>query len=335
LPEGIAAVAGTSGPVLGVDIGGTSVKVSLVGADGSVLAHARLATDRALAPDRLVASVAEAARREFGARLGDARGAGIGVAAQVDTERGWVHFAPNLGWRDVALGALAEAALGLPSIVVNDARAATAGEWRHGAGRGCAELVCFFVGTGIGGGLVTGGRLVTGCGNIAGELGHVKIAVDGRRCSCGDSGCLEAYAGGWAIAMRAREAMAASPRAGAALLRAAGEAQAIDARHVAAAFREADPLAVRLVRETADRLAAGVASLVNALNPVRAVLGGGVVEGMPGLVELVSERVARRALAAAQRGLEIVPAELGPLAGAIGAATLSRERLSTAGRQER
>lgn len=316
---------GDRAPVLGVDVGGSKIEMALIGADSTVLARLRTATDRTLGPAQFVVDLANAARREFGEQLGGARAVGIGVAAQVDTTRGWLHFAPNLGWRDVPLGALAESAFRLPIVLTNDVRAATAGEWRHGAGRGCSELTCFFVGTGIGGGIVTGGRLVAGCAGIAGELGHLKIVAGGRRCSCGDTGCLEAYAGGWAIAQRAREAVLAAPDCAAALLRAAGSVERIDARHVAAGYGAGDPLAVRLIEETADALGAGVASVVNALNPCRVVLGGGVTEGVPALVDLVAKRIAQTALPSAAHGLAIVPAHLGALAGAIGAAVLAAE----------
>jgi glucokinase len=132
---------------------------------------------------------------------------GSGSAGQIDPEHGMVRFAPNLGWHNVPFQSDLAGALGLPVVVTNDVRAATWGEWLHGAGKGCNDLVCLFIGTGIGGGVVSGGKMLSGCSNTAGEVGHMIINLHGPPCSCGSRGCFEALAGGWAIARQAREAV--------------------------------------------------------------------------------------------------------------------------------
>ncbi len=152
---------------------------------------------------------------------------GIGVAGQVEASTGIVKYGTNLGWRDVPLKSELEKALGIPVVVTNDVRAALWGEWRHGAGKGVDDLVVLFVGTGIGGGVVSGGQVVEGCTNTAGELGHTTIVVDGRKCHCPNHGCLEAYAGGWAIAERAQEAIRTDPQAGQILIERAGSIKSI------------------------------------------------------------------------------------------------------------
>jgi glucokinase len=212
----------------------------------------------------------------------------------------------------------------LPVVVTNDVRAAAWGEWLHGAGQGCDDLVCLFVGTGIGGGVVSGGRMLAGCSNAAGELGHITVDLHGPQCHCGNQGCLEALAGGWAIARRAQEAIAADPAAGTSLVQmAGGQQKAVTAKIVAQAFHAGDPLAQELVDEVAQALIAGAVGLVNAFNPCRLILGGGVIEGLPELVDRIDQGVCERALEAASAPLQVLPAQLKNDAGVVGAAALA------------
>ena len=255
-------------------------------------------------------------------------GLGVGVAGQVTAAAGVVRFAPNLNWREVPLQDRLNQALGLPVVVTNDVRAATWGEWLHGAGQGAEDLICLFIGTGIGGGVVSGGRMLEGCTNTAGELGHLTTDLNGPRCTCGHRGCLEALAGGWAIARRAREAIRDAPAAGQAFLQAAGlkepvAPEDVNAGVVAAAARAQDPLARLLVDEVARALVAGTVGLVNAFNPCRLILGGGVMQGLPELLDRIDTGIRRFALTAATEGLQVLPAKLHNDAGVVGAATLA------------
>ena len=249
---------------------------------------------------------------------------GIGVAGQVEASTGIVKYGTNLGWRDVPLKSELEKALGIPVVVTNDVRAALWGEWRHGAGKGVDDLVVLFVGTGIGGGVVSGGQVVEGCTNTAGELGHTTIVVDGRKCHCPNHGCLEAYAGGWAIAERAQEAIRTDPQAGQILIERAGSIKSITAVHVSQAFNDGDPLSRRLMNETGYYLGSGVVGIVNAFNPCLLILGGGIIEGFPELIEVVEQIVLKYALEASVERLKVVKAALGGDAGGIGAAALAR-----------
>jgi glucokinase len=191
--------------------------------------------------------------------------------------------------------------------------------------------VVVFVGTGLGGGIVSGGRMLTGCTNMAGELGHVTIVANGRPCRCRNRGCFEAYVGGWAIAERAREAIAADPDAGAVLVERAGGIDRVTAEIVQEAHDAGDPLASRLVDETAEYLGAGLVGVVNGFNPCTLVLGGGVIQNAPLYVDRAREIVSERALTAGVRRLKVVPAALGGEAGVIGAAAFARDRLSGKG----
>lgn len=312
---------------LGVDLGGTKVETALVDADGHIVTTHREPTDAEKGPDGVIADVITCVKGCVGDALSEAAALGIGVAGQVAADTGSVRFAPNLVWEDVPLRAELEAALGLPVVVSNDVRAITCGEWLHGAGQGAEDLVAIFVGTGIGAGVVSGNRMLTGCSNAAGELGHMTVVAGGRQCTCPNRGCLEAYAGGWAIAERAQEAVREDPAAGEFLVDLAGAVDDITGVHVSQAFEEDDSLAHRLVEETGHYLAAGVVGIVNAFNPCRLILGGGVIEGLPVLIEMVERDVQACALEAAVAPLEIVKAALGGQAGVIGAAALAREKV--------
>ncbi len=312
---------------LGVDLGGTKVETAVVDGLGRILASKRLPTEAENGPDGVINKVAEGILQCQEDSGQQASALGIGVAAQVEKETGTVRFAPNLRWRDVPLRARLEAALGVPVFVTNDVNAVAWGEWRHGAGQGADDIVCVYVGTGIGGGVVCGGRILEGHTNTAGELGHVTIVVNGRPCTCGGRGCLEAYAGGWAIAERAQEAAREEPEKAKTLVGIAGSAERITAAVVSEAFQKKDPLSRRLIEETAVYLSAGLVSFVNAFNPGRLILGGGVIDGLPHLVESVEETVREYALDAATRDLRIVRASLGHRAGVVGAAAFARESL--------
>lgn len=312
--------------LLGVDLGGTKVEAGLVDPQGRVVVSHRNPTHADKGPDGVIADILACIERCLEQAGQQAAGAGVGIAGQVD-EDGVVRFAPNLRWKDVPLRERLEAALGIPVVVTNDVRAAAYGEWRHGAGAGAQDLVCIFVGTGIGGGVITSGRLLQGAGHAAGEVGHTVLVARGRPCRCGNRGCLEAYAGGWAIAERAREAARADPEEGRTLVELAGGVERISAADVAAAFRHGDPLADRLVRETAEFLAAGVTGIVNAFNPALLILGGGVIGGLPEWIDYIDREVHARALRAAAEALRVTKAALGGQAGMIGAATLAREVL--------
>lgn len=314
---------------IGIDLGGTKLAAALVAEDGRILAALRRPSEPAKGADHIVDEITLAVQtltEKAGPR--EPLGIGIGVAGQVDPGTGAVRHAPNLQWDDFPLKSRVEDAVQLPVAVLNDVRAATYGEWTHGAGRGVEDLVCMFVGTGVGGGVVASGELVRGCGGSAGEVGHMTVDLNGPLCRCGNHGCVEAFAGGWAIAERAQSAATGDPVAGALLAQlAGGDHSRIAAETVARAAEQQDPLALRIVRDAAEALGAGAANIVNGYNPCLLILGGGVMEGLPILLPLVDEVMRRRALAAAAARLRIVPPTLGGQAGTIGAATWIRREL--------
>jgi glucokinase len=308
-------------------MGGTKIEISLVAATGHVVASHRIPTQLYKGPDGVIDTIVDCIRNCLGEASKSAQCLGIGVAGQIEKDTGVVLYSPNLYWHDVPIRKRLEDALSIPVMVTNDVRAATYGEWLYGAGQGVDDLVCLFIGTGIGGGAIIGGRLLEGHKNSAGELGHMTIVSNGRKCHCPNSGCLEAYVGGWAIAERAQELAGNDPEACQTLLALAGSINKISAATVTEAYNLGDPLAQRIVEETAQFLAAGIVAIVNALNPHLFILGGGVIQGLPAYVSMVDPLVHSNALEAASDDLHIVKAALGNKAGVIGAAALALHKL--------
>jgi glucokinase len=315
---------------IGVDLGGTKVEVAQVDATGRVSKRLRRPTRVEGGPGAVMEEIVAAVQNIKDKEASPPAGVGVGLAGQVDPEHGMVRFAPNLGWHDVPFQTNLADALGLPVAVLNDVRAATWGEWLHGAGQECDDLICIFVGTGIGGGVVSGGQMLSGCSNTGGEVGHMIIDLDGPPCTCGNQGCFEALAGGWAIARDAREAVSADRSLGASLLKiAGGQQEAITAETVSTAAKAGDLLAKRLIDKVGQALIAGCVSVVNFFNPCRLILGGGVIEGFGEFVERIDRGVRQHALSAATQSLTILPAQLKNDSGVVGAAAFAMHFLAS------
>lgn len=312
---------------LGIDLGGTNARAALVDeATGVVVASHKLKhEDRdPAAVARTVAAAVAGAAAQAGVPVEALGGAGVGVAGQCLGASGVVLNAPNLGWRDVAFGALLSAELKLSVRIANDLSVAAWGERAFGAARGVDDAVLAFVGSGVGAGLILGGRLHDGASGVAGELGHIKVTPRGvtpRRCGCGEWGCLEAYAGGMNIAARIREDVAEG-RGAAVLAAAGGDPALLSASAVEVAYTSGDPYARELWAETGELLGTALANLCTLLNPARLVLGGGVLIGCPNLLRISHAHLHDRTLRAARRGLSVEPAGLGDDAGVVGAALL-------------
>jgi len=319
--------------VLGIDIGASKVIAGLVDGQGQVVAE----SDRRVHGNDGPAGVVRMVLDTIDDCVGPGRpafvAAGVAVAAQVDAHRGIVLYAPNLRWSNLALGARLRRALRVPVVLENDVRAATWGEWRFGAGQGSKNLACLYVGTGIGGGVVVDGRLLSGEVGAAGEVGHLTVVAGGRRCHCPNRGCLEAYASGWAIGEIARAEIRQRPRAGSALVQRAGGVGRVTAMTVTGAARDGDPLALRLMADATEHVANGAVSIVNAFDPGLLLLGGGIVEGWPGIVDHVRSAVRARAQPPAARAVRVGPTRLGAHAPIVGVARLARSAVAASRRR--
>ncbi|MBW7935408.1 MAG: ROK family protein [Gemmatimonadaceae bacterium] len=312
--------------VIGVDIGGTNLVVGAMPTDGSreIGVHT-LPTRAALGAEAVVQRIVEmiettiaTVQRETGATRAQFAGVGIGCPGPLDREQGIVIVTPNLGWTDYPLRAHIIERVGLPATLDNDANCATLGEWWLGAAKGGRHVVGITLGTGIGGGLILDGRLFHGASDAAGEIGHTTIEANGRRCGCGNYGCLEAYASGPAIASRAREALAGGE---ASVLRdlCEGDLAALTAATVYKASAQGDAIASDVVKETARFLGIGVANILNVYNPDVVVLAGGVAKAGDSLFVPLRAEVRRRAFKPAVEACRIVPGSLEGSAGMVGA----------------
>lgn len=328
--------------MVGVDIGGTKILGQVLDpADPTrVLAERRTATPTGA--DAVVDAVVGVVERTFAdvgvvlpggradagaAHRGTDVAVGVGAPGLVDVA-GVLRFAPNLpGVVHLPLRERLEARLGVPCAVDNDATVAALGEAGLGAGRGVDDVVVVTLGTGIGGGIVLGGRIWRGANGFAGEPGHVMVDPHGPPCPCGRRGCWERYASGSGLGRIARDAAQAG-RASAVVAAAGGDPDLVRGEHVGVAAAARDPEALAIVEEFAWWVAAGVANLVNVLDPGAVVIGGGLVAMGELLLDPVRRAYEGLVLAADEREpVRIELAELGEDAGAVGAWLLGRARL--------
>jgi glucokinase len=312
--------------IIGIDLGGTNIVAGAMPEDGSrqiaIQSQPTHPEDGAEAVvDRIVDAVNAVIAQtstETGATRGDFAGVGIGSPGPLDRERGIVIVTPNLGWRDYPLRDRVSERVKLPATLDNDANCATLGEWWQGAAKGARNVVGMTIGTGIGGGLIIDGKLYHGSSDVAGEIGHTTIDSTGRRCKCGNYGCLEAYASGPSIAERAREALGGGEVSILPTM-VDGRLEAITAQTVYDAAKRGDVLAREVVRDTARFLGAGIANLLNIFNPDIVVVAGGVTQAGDWLFEPLRAEVKRRAFRPAVDACEIVPGTLPGTAGVVGA----------------
>jgi glucokinase len=309
---------------IGVDIGGTKVAAGVIETDGTIVDVLRAPTPETEAP--AVAQVVVALVQQLREAHPTVATVGIGAAGWIDRGRSTVYFAPNVPWRDEPLRANLAARIDVPIVVENDGNATAWAEHRFGAGRGSSDLICVTIGTGIGGGMVAGGALYRGAFGIAGEFGHMTLVPGGHRCGCGNRGCWEQYCSGRALVREARDIAATDPVRGHRLLDLAeGVVDNIDGPTVTAAAREGDAAAVEAFAIVGEWLGRGLANVAAALDPGRFVVGGGVSDA--GELLLGPARSAyRRNLPGRGHRPEatLVRAVLGPEAGMVGAADLSR-----------
>ena len=313
--------------IIGVDIGGTNIVVGAVPFEGGdALSVETLPTEGERGAEAVVTRVVEmvdavVARLEHGRGVSRAQIAGVGMGAPgpLDLDKGVVIHAPNLGWRNFPLRDRVSGRLGFPATLDNDANCATYGEWWMGAGKPYQSLVGVTLGTGIGGGIIVNGEMIHGASGAAGELGHMTIDFTGRKCKCGNYGCLEAYCSGPNIAARAREGIEAGFESRITEL-VGGNLDRITAATVYEAAVLDDAYANEVVEETAKILGAGIANLINLLNPQAIVIAGGVTRAGEHLFGPLRSEVRRRAFRTAAEACAILPAALPDTAGVVGAA---------------
>lgn len=303
---------------IGIDIGGTKTNIGCIDAAGNILRKIQIPTDTSEKFEDIIQEIATEIKL-LSQGLNAPQGIGVGIAGQIDAITGDVFFAPNLRWKNVPLKKQLEKSVQHPVRVINDVRAATLGEWLHGAGKGMNNLVCLFIGTGIGGGVVCEGQLLLGSNNSAAEVGHMTVDINGPKCSCGSYGCFEAIAGGWGIAKRAEEAH----------FQEEALASPVTAKEVIEAFHQGNAIASQIIDNAKKAYIFGAKNLINVFNPERLIIGGGVYRGLPEILNWMKEGVRQQALPAASEKLTILPGVLGNDAGMVGAASLLLGRESS------
>ncbi len=309
---------------VGIDVGGTKIAAMRVGADGEILARETVPTPA----DDMVATLDAMVQAARTVLTSQARAIGVGAAGLVEFATGTLTFAPNLAWRDAKISEYIRGALSLPTLTDNDANVAAWAEYRFGAGLGHDDMLLVTVGTGIGGGIVAGGRMFRGAHGFAAEIGHIIVEPGGPLCGCGNHGCWEQVASGHAITRAGRDAANQYPHSLIARM-AGGDQSKVTGPLVTEAAQQGDEVARGILAEVGRRLGEGIAGLVNVLDPSIVVVGGGAIAA--GDLILATARTAFKESVEAPEhrpDVQIVAAALGNDAGAVGAASLALEELT-------
>ncbi len=310
---------------IGIDFGGTYVKLALVDRKGRLRHRANLATSDYKTKEALLdAVVFEISGILIKSRLGlkDLLGVGIGVPGVVEFEKGLIYNLTNVpGWKNVPLKKILESKLKIPVLVDNDVNLMALGECRFGAGKDARDLICITLGTGVGAGLIIDGRLYRGASSAAGEVGHMPLKEKGFKCGCGSNGCLERYVGNRSVVEEIKKLIRSGrPTLIKDLVK--KDLSLITPEIVSKAAQKGDRLAIDLWRTIGTRIGITLSGVVNLLNPEKVIIGGGMANAGEVLFKSIRQTVDERALPIASAAVKIVKAKLGKDAGIIGAAAL-------------
>jgi len=316
---------------LGIDLGGTNTKVALVDEEGMVLERSIIPTRAVRKAEEVVQDIAsEAAKlcKRFEERGFKVQAAGIGIPGLIDWEEGVCLLLPNFPnkWKDVPIRKWLEEELSLPVAVINDVRAITLAEKRFGAGKEVQSLVMVAIGTGIGGGVVLNGDLYIGKDGAAGEFGHLTVEPNGLRCGCGSWGCLEAYSSGPAMVAQALRALVHQSDT---LIRdmVENDFSRVSPKIIAEAAQKGDAVAIDIIERAGYYIGQALSCICVVVNPEMIVIGGGVAQAGELLFKSIEQGLRERLFIIPVDTIQLVPAQLGMDAGAIGTATWAKERL--------
>lgn len=309
---------------IGIDLGGTKILIGLVEKEsGKVVSHIKKKTKKEKGPENIVRKMIEGVEElleESGKSFTEISSIGIGSAGQIDRKNGIIIGAPNLDCYNLNLKEILQNKFNIPVFVGNDVEVATIGEQKFGAGKGCADFVCVFVGTGIGSAIVKNGQIIYGATGTAGELGHIIVDLNGRPCACGAHGCLEAYASRSAIETRIEGALKKGRKS--CISEYLEEGKAITSSMIRKSIEREDELVTQCVSEASEYLSGGLASVINLINPELIILGGGLIEAVDYFYKQTIKKAKSKSLPVPAEKIRFSKTILGDYSGVIGAALL-------------
>jgi glucokinase len=316
--------------VVGLDLGGTKILAGVFNSSLECIATAKLSTKSQRGVDKVIERIARCfqdAVDEADLNLKQIAGVGIGAPGAVDFDAGTVIFAPNLeGWKDVPLKKDLEKLCGVPVFVENDCNIAALGVYVAELKSKPRSMVGMFVGTGIGGGIIIDGKLYSGFGHTAGELGHMVLEINGPKCGCGNKGCFEALASRTAIFQQIKAGVKDGEKT--MLTEMLGERlEDLRSGDLRKAVRRGDKFVDKVIDGAAEYIGIATANIINLLNPEVVVLGGGVIEALADeMMSVIVETAKEYAMPGTMKGVEIIASKLGDNAGITGGAVLARRQ---------
>ena len=309
---------------IGIDLGGTKILIALVDRNtGEVLEHVKKKTKKDKGPKNIVRKMLEGIEELIeisGKSFDEISSIGVGAAGQIDRKNGIIIAAANLDCYDLHLKEILKEKFNLPVYIGNDVEIATIGEQKFGAGKDCNDFVCVFVGTGVGSAIVKDGKIITGATGTAGEIGHIIVDLNGRQCSCGAHGCLEAYASRSAIEKRIEGALKKGRKS--CILDYLETGKSISSSMIQKSIEREDELVLQCVTEASEYLSGGIASIINFINPELIILGGGLIEAVDYFYQKTIKKAKSKSLPVPAEKIQFKKAMLGDYSGVIGAAFL-------------
>ena len=314
---------------VGVDLGGTKILIALVDRNtGEVIGHIKKKTKKQKGSENIIKKLVEGIEELFAeskVSLNDISSIGVGAAGQIDRENGIIIGAPNLDCFDLNIKQVLIKHFNLPVFVGNDVEIAALGEQKFGAGKGCSDFVCIFVGTGVGSCIVKNDRIIYGATGTAGEIGHIIVDLNGRQCACGAHGCLEAYASRSAIETRIEGALKKGRKS--VIQNYLEPGKSITSSMIQKSIEREDELVLQCVTEASEYLSGGIASVINFINPQLIILGGGLIEAVDYFYQKTIKKARAKSLPVPASKIEFKKAALGDYSGVIGAAFLEERVL--------
>ena len=309
---------------IGIDLGGTKILIALVDRNtGEVLEHVKKKTKKDKGPKNIIRKMLEGIEElieNSGKTFDEISSIGVGAAGQIDRKNGVIIAAANLDCYDLNLKKILTEKFDIPVYVGNDVEIATIGEQKFGAGKDCKDFVCVFVGTGVGSAIVKDGKIIIGATGTAGEIGHIIVDLNGRQCSCGAHGCLEAYASRSAIERRIEGALKKGRKS--CILDYLETGKSITSSMIQKSIEREDELVLQCVTEASEYLSGGIASIINFINPELIILGGGLIEAVDYFYQKTIKKAKAKSLPVPAEKIQFKKAMLGDYSGVIGAAFL-------------